>query len=229
MLEPMDATFLLVHSPSVGPSTWNPVAAELRARRRRAVVPTLTEVTSGPPPYWPRVVDQVSMAAPDGPVVVVAHSNAGLYVPLVAERLRGQVTAVLFVDAALPPRRGSIPAAESDHLTFLGAMADENGLLPRWTDWWPEEMVSALVPDRRTRDEIVAEQPRLPLLYYSQHIPVPHTWDRVRGAYLWFSDPYERTAKEADERGWPVTRIPGDHLHQVVAPGAVADWLISVS
>ncbi|MFC0864258.1 hypothetical protein ACFHYQ_18350 [Sphaerimonospora cavernae] len=29
--------------------------------------------------------------------------------------------------------------------------------------------------------------------------------------------------------GWPTHRIPGEHLHQIFAPEAVADWLLTSS
>ncbi|WP_214109491.1 alpha/beta hydrolase [Acrocarpospora catenulata] len=225
----MDATFVLVHSPSVGPATWRAVAEELRARGRRVVVPSLVDIGAGAPPYWPRVVDEVVAAAPAGPIALVAHSNAGLFMPLMVEALRGQIAVCLFVDAALPPRTGSVAAAEPEHLAFLGALADSDGILPRWTDWWPDEAIAQLVPDDVLRREVIAEQPRLPLAYYTQNIPVPAKWDHVRGAYLWFSEPYARAAKEADERGWPVARIPGDHLHQLVAPADIAAWLVNAA
>ena len=223
-------TFVLVHSPSVGPSTWTPVAAVLRERGRAAVVPTLVDVTAGPGPYWPRVVSEVAASTPTGPLVIVAHSNAGLFVPLIVEALRDQVSCALFVDAALPPRRtGSVKVAEPEFLEFLTGLADERGMLPRWTDWWSEEDVAALIPDEAQRRTVVAEQPRLPLDYYTQEIPVPSRWDHVRGAYLWFGEPYANLAKEAEERGWPVTRIPGEHLHQIVDPPATAAWLIDAA
>ncbi|GAA4555429.1 alpha/beta hydrolase [Planotetraspora kaengkrachanensis] len=224
----MDITFLLVHSPSVGPSTWTPVAEVLRARGHRAVVPSLVDVTAGPAPYWPRVVDQAAASAPpEGPVTVVAHSNAGLFVPLIAQALRERVTSCLFVDAALPPRQGTVTAAEPEFLPFLRSMTDDSGVLPRWTDWWGEEDVAAMFPDEATRRVVVTEQPRLPLGYYLEEIPVPPHWDSVAGAYLWFGDAYAAIAAEAAERGWPVGRIPGEHLHQVCAPGEVADWLVA--
>ena len=40
----MDAVFVLVHSPSVGPGTWCPVAGELRAGGATVVVPSLAGV-----------------------------------------------------------------------------------------------------------------------------------------------------------------------------------------
>src|SRR5262245_37925658 len=199
MLERMD-TFGLVHSPSVGPSTWTPVAEVLRARGRAAVVPSLVDVTVGPGPYWPRVVAEVAASTPTGPLTIVAHSNAGLFVPLIVEALRYQVSSALFVDAALPPRHtGSVSATEPEFLEFLTGLADESGMLPRWTDWWDEQDVAALLPDETRRRAIVAEQPRLPLDYYTQEIPVPSRWDHVRGAYLWFGEPYAGLAKEAGE------------------------------
>ncbi|MFI7035467.1 alpha/beta hydrolase [Microbispora rosea] len=223
----MDVSFLLVHSPSVGPSTWTPVAETLRARGHTAVVPRLTDVTAGPPPYWPRVVSEVAASAPRGPLAVVAHSNAGLFVPLIAQALAGQVAACLFVDAAVPPRSGVCQAAEPEHLAFLLSLADDAGVLPRWTDWWPEDDVAALLPDPVIRQVVVAEQARLPLAYYQEEIPVPARWDHLRSGYLWFADAYAALAHEAGERGWPVARIPGEHLHQLVAPEAVADWLLA--
>lgn len=82
----MQPVFVLVHSPSVGPPTWAPVATQLEARDWRSVVPSLRDVAAAGPPFWPRVVDDV-IAAMSGldaiePVVLVAHNNAGLFMPL---------------------------------------------------------------------------------------------------------------------------------------------------
>ena len=48
--------FVLVHSPLVGPATWEPVARELAARGHCALVPSLLHVSDGEPPVWPRVL-----------------------------------------------------------------------------------------------------------------------------------------------------------------------------
>jgi pimeloyl-ACP methyl ester carboxylesterase len=226
MLDRMDPVFVLVHSPSVGPSTWTPVAEALRSRGRAAVVPSLLQITAAGPPYWPHVVTALTESVPVGPLVLVAHSNAGLFVPAIAEILGDQVTACLFADAALPPPSGPVRVAEPEFIPFLRELSDEAGVLPRWTDWWPEEEVAAMLPDEATRRTVVAEQPRLPLDYYLQEIPVPSGWDRVPCAYLWYGEPYGTIAKEAGRRGWPVRHIPGAHLHQLLAPEAVADWMI---
>ncbi|WP_204014977.1 alpha/beta hydrolase [Sphaerimonospora thailandensis] len=166
---------------------------------------------------------------PQEPLVLVPHSNAGLFIPLLVEALGERVTGCLFADAALPPSHGAVQAAEPEFLPFLRGLADDAGLLPRWTDWWDEDAVAALLPDETVRRSVVGEQPRLPLAYYLQEVPVPSGWDRAPCSYLWFSTPYGKTAAEAARRGWPTHRIPGEHLHQLFAPEAVADWLLTSS
>ena len=105
--------FVLVHSPSVGPSTWTPVADRLSARGYPTRVPTLTSVATGTPPFWPHVVDAVLASLTDlpadQPVVLVAHSNAGLFVPVIRKALHHPVLACVFVDASLPARTGETP------------------------------------------------------------------------------------------------------------------------
>jgi len=59
-------------------------------------------------------------ALPDEPVVLVPHSNAGLYVPALAVRRR--VLATVFVDAALPPTNArTTTAAPASFYGFLAA------------------------------------------------------------------------------------------------------------
>ena len=225
----MKATFVLVHSPSVGPSTWQPVAAALQRRGHAAVVPDLTGVTVGGAPYWPRVVETVRAAAPGTPIVLAAHSNAGLFVPVISEGLGGRVVACLFADARVPPESGLVRAAEEEFLPFLRDLAGDAGVLPRWTDWWSADDVAAMLPDPAVRERVVAEQARLPLGYYTDPVPVPAGWDAVRCSFLWYGPPYDRTADAARRRGWPVSRVPGEHLHQVVDPEAVTDEMLKLT
>ena len=114
--EGMKPVFVLVHSPSVGPSTWLPVADRLVSAGYQARVPSVLDVCEGAPPYWPRIVDAVhddlNQVPTDAPLVLVAHSNAGLFLPAIRSGLARPVIGSIFVDAALPARRGSTPAAE---------------------------------------------------------------------------------------------------------------------
>jgi pimeloyl-ACP methyl ester carboxylesterase len=234
--------FVLVHSPSVGPSTWRPVADRLASLGRDAVVPSLRRVAEAPPPYWPVVVDVVVDAvvdalagaggpAPGGggerPLVLVAHSNAGLFVPVLVAGLGDRVAGCVFVDAALPPPAGEAPAAPPEFLALLREKAS-GGILPRWTDWWDEEDVARLLPDERTRRTVIDDQPMLPLAYYEASIPIPAGWDRRPCAYVLFGPPYDDLAGAARARGWPVEHLPGGHLHQVVDPDGVARLLTAL-
>jgi hypothetical protein len=161
-------------------------------------------------------------------LVLVAHSNAGLFLPVITAALPGQVRGSIFVDAALPPASGAAPVAPPELLALLRDKASD-GLLPRWTDWWDEAEVAALFPDERTRQAVTEEQPRLPLSYYEASVPVPTGWDARPCAYLLFGPPYDELATEARGRGWIVEQLPGRHLHQLVDPDGVAQSLLAIT
>ena len=228
----MATSFVLVHSPSVGPRTWQPVAHRLTQLGWHAAVPPLLGVGQEGPPFWPRVVDAVrarlDTSGPNQGIVLVAHSNAGLFIPVITTALPGQVLGCIFVDAALPPPSGTAPVAPPELLALLRGKAS-GGLLPRWTDWWEEEDVAPLFPDQQTRQAVTEEQPRLPLSYYEASVPVPTGWDVRPCAYLLFGPPYDEAATEAQGRGWLVEQLPGGHLHQLVDPDGVARRLLAIA
>lgn len=76
---------------------------------------------------------------------------------------------------------------------------------------------------------VSAEQPRLPLSYYEQQIPVPGGWNNRPCGYLLFGPPYDRMAQEARERDWDVEQVPGRHLHQLVDPDTVAARIVAMT
>ncbi|WP_406432445.1 alpha/beta hydrolase [Streptomyces sp. NBC_00631] len=226
----MQPIFVLVHSPSVGPSTWRPVAEHLTAAGHQVRVPSLLHIGAGAPPFWPRVVDAVRddlrQVPADSPVTLVVHSNAGLFLPVIRSGLDQPVAGSIFVDAALPARIGPTPVATPELLEFLSPMA-VNGRLPRWTDWWEEADVAPMFSDPVVRRTVTEEQPTLPLSYYEQHIPTPRAWDDHPCSYLLFGPPYDDLAAEARQRGWRVAHLPGAHLHQIVDPAGTARHLVA--
>ncbi|MFJ8201034.1 alpha/beta hydrolase [Streptomyces sp. NPDC096152] len=228
----MRPIFVLVHSPSVGPSTWHPAAEHLTAAGCQVLVPSLLHIGAGAPPFWPRTVsavrDHLRQISADRPLTLVAHSNAGLFLPTIRSGLDHPVTGSIFVDAALPARIGPTPVATPEVLDFLRPMA-VNGKLPRWTDWWDEADLAPMFSDPVMRQTVVEEQPSLPLSYYEQHIPVPDGWDDHPCSYLLFGPPYDGLAAEARERGWQVAHLPGGHLHQIVDPAGTARHLIELA
>lgn len=220
------ARFVLIHSPVVGPYTWQLVAARLAGLGHEVTVPSLLAVGDFGPPFWPHVVSAVTAALagvdPDQPLVLVAHSNAGNFVSVVRRALAQPVLCSVFADATVPGRRGTAATAGEGFQEFLRGMAEPDGRLPKWTDWWPGEDLTPLFPDARTRELVAGELPRLPLAYYAEQVPVPAGWDDHPCAYLHFSAGYDGEAQKAAARGWPVRDLPGEHLHQLVDPAGVA-------
>jgi hypothetical protein len=49
----MQPVFVLVHSPSVGPLTWAPVADRLEARDQDSIVPSLLDVADAAARFGP--------------------------------------------------------------------------------------------------------------------------------------------------------------------------------
>lgn len=209
--------FALLASPFLGVSVWEPVAELLRAAGHDVVLAgggdSVESVRAG----------YLTAIAGGEPVVVVAHSNAGNFVPaIVAER---SVERIVLVDAVLPIAEGAQPIAPPELVDTIAPMADSDGLLPPWTDWF--EGIAALFPDAETRASIEATEPRMPLAYLRSTLTVP-SWRHVPGAYVAFGTTYAREQAAARALGWPVVVLDGLHLHMLVDPGAVVTAIEAV-
>ncbi|QWF22918.1 hypothetical protein KM427_04040 [Nocardioides sp. LMS-CY] len=205
---------LLLPSPLLGPASWAPVARLLGA-------PVADPAGATRPEQVLAAYERAAEGLDD--LVLVPHSNAGLYAPLLAERLGAVAT--VYVDAALPgsgDSGDSVALAPPAFLEFVSGLVRDDRLLPPWTRWWDAADVDGLFPDAATRAAVEAEQPRLPLTYFTPRLPVPSGWAERPSAYLAFGDTYADEIAAATGRGWPVAAIPGRHLHQLVAPGEVA-------
>jgi hypothetical protein len=229
----MRTLFTLVHSPLVGPLTWQATAEVLRERGRQVAVPSLADGVEGGPPYYARLAgqasEQIRAAVGGAPVVLVGHSGAGALLPSIAEAVSVPVTAAVFVDAILP----------HPGLTWFGTAPDElgaqlrdlarDGRLPPWDRWFPPGVVEALLPDEELRARFLGELPSLPLAYFQERAPSVAGWpSAVPCGYLRLSEAYETTATEAERRGWPVVREAADHLAMLHRPDRVADLLAQV-
>ena len=219
----MVPSLVLIHSPFLGPATWQPTARALADLGRRVHVPSLLAVARSAPPYWPAGVDAIVRSAGDERVVLVAHSNAGLYVPAAVGALGDRVRGVVFVDAALP---GAGHYTTSD---FLRGLATVDGLLPPWTSWWDDADVAGLFPDAAVQADVEAEQPRMPLAYYDHLPPAPRDWAVPPCGYVWFGAPYDKGAAQAVAHGWPTAHLPGSHLHMLADPDAVAAAVLQIA
>jgi hypothetical protein len=154
--------------------------------------------------------------------VVVAHSGAGVLVPLVVDRLRA--TTAVFVDALLPGN------PTSDRFRgFLATLPVDAGFLPRWSDWWSPEQLAELVPDPELRARIVADESRLPVAFYDQRVPVPPSWPPPRAGYLALSPAYGNELAEARRLGWPTRELAGGHLDLATRPAEVAADILALA
>lgn len=218
---------VFVHSPLVGPLTWEPVAACFRRRGYPVVVCSLAGVTDGGPPYYWRIAEAAARAVVDTegdrPVVLVGHSGAGALLPAIADAVGGRVRGAVLVDAIHPHPDSSwldtAPAQLREHLAGLVWA----GRLPAWNEWFPSDVFDALLPDVGMRERFIAELPRLPVAYFEEPAPVALNWPAVRCAYVRLSEAYDRSADEAEHRGWWVHRENADHLAMLTQPDRVTD------
>lgn len=215
-------SFALLGSPFLGPEVWTPVADRLVAEGHRATV----VAGNGSTPHEV-ALNFLAALPPDDDLVLVPHSNAGLYIAgLVAARA---LRAVVFVDAVYPGPARTTPVAPPELVEELSSRVDDRGLLPPWTSWWPAAEVDALLPDEATRRVVEAGQRRLPAAYLSDRVSTPPGWEAVRGAYLAFGETYALELDLAREWEWPVAVLDGGHLHQLVDPVGVAGAIVQLA
>jgi hypothetical protein len=221
----MGARLLFVHSPLVGCTTWDLVAAGLAGHGHQVASPDLTSTVAVGPPYCSRQAEVIARSASGQPAILIGHSGAG---PLLAAAgaLIGRVSGYVFADAGLPaPGRSWMDTAPPGLAAQLREMADAQGWLPPWPRWWGEEVLAELIPDPGLRRRFTASCPRLPLAMFEEiHPPVPR-WPDAPCAYLQLSDAYVDQAAQARHRGWPVTQLASHHLAPLTDPALVAGSL----
>lgn len=215
-------TWLLVHSPLLGPRSWAPVAVELTALGDVAKVPDLRPALGTGPPFAAEQARLAAAAAAPGPLVLVAHSGAGPLLPAVAAALADRaipVAAGVFVDAGLPQpgrtRRSTLPTGLAAHLDALAV----DTWLPPWPRWWEPEDLAGLLPDPDARTALSVNCPPLPVALFDEQLP---PGPDLAGGYLRLSAAYDDEARAAAERGWPVSQLDADHLAPLTRPREVA-------
>ncbi len=220
-----ELTLVLLHSPLVGPLTWTATAECLRREGLPTAVPTL--VLDGDPPYYRRVADSTAAAVATigTPLVLVAHSAAGAFLPPITEAIGNRVRAMIFVDALLPhPGLSSLDSAPPQAAKMLTDEAGD-GYLPPWHTWFPPGLIEELLPDPDLRHRFIAEIAPPPLAYFEEPAPETPGLPETRCAYLQLSQAYEGAADEAERRDWLVHRVNADHLTMLTNPEAIAELI----
>lgn len=219
------SSFVLVHSPLVGPYTWQPVSEELRRRGHLAVVPRLNNSPRTGRSYLEEHSRDIAEAAAglgEKRVVLVAHSGGGMLLPYAGSRLK-RCSGYIFVDAALPHHgKSRLDLFGPEEAAQFRARAI-NGMIPPWT----EEMLVGLLPDDGVRRRFAGDLAPMPLAVYEEPILVPAGWPDAPCGYLRFTggDTYLPDYLEAQRRGWAVEEFAGHHFAMLVDPPAVAQRL----
>lgn len=224
----MPVHLTLVHSPLVGPATWETLGPAVRDRGHQVSVSDLTVTLSKGPPYVRRQIDVVATSVGQGPTILVGHSGAGPLLAAAADACTGRVEGYLFIDAGLPiPGLSWFDTAPAERVAQLRDMA-RDGWLPPWSRWWGPEALEALLPDPELRGHFDAGCPSLPLAMFAEATPASPGWADRPGAYLRLSDAYQQPADQARALGWPVIELAGHHLSVLSDPALLLDPLLDL-
>jgi hypothetical protein len=211
----------LIPSPFVGASSWQPTAECL---------PDAIAVDYGglsPPDWYDGIARRIAARVDDRPWVAVLHSGAGGFAPAIASAAHN-LSGFIFVDAVLPHPGKSI--LENAPIRFAEVLkrATVNGILKPWNEWFESDPAVLLISDADTRTNFVRDLPRVPFAFLEAKTPVESDWERLPSAYLQLSQVYEKTAAEAERRGWFVQREDMHHLAMASDPTRVAKILESI-
>lgn len=221
-------TFVLVHSPLLGPGSWAPVAEELRSRRQAVTVPDLRSALDQPV-IWEAQVKAVVDALPSGSdrtLWFVAHSGAGPLLPAIQARLEGPPAGYLFVDAAMPhPGRSRLETLPQE-LRIRFRMLEEEGVLRPWHRWFGSDTIERLLPDPAMRERFVAELPQVPMRMFEEKLPDNRGWPNAPCCYLRLSEAYLQESVAAVGLGCRAAVLEGDHLSIVTRPRQVVDAML---
>lgn len=219
-------------SPLLGPASWQAVADVMEAEGQETLIADPAMTTAGCGDHITPWIDEVLQApvpTDDLPVIVVGHSAASPRVPLATRYLIDagwNVEALVCVDGRFPDGRAFTESA-SHFGDMLDGLVRPDDYLPPWPRWWGS-LVEGLVVDKVARDRVFKEARPVPRAWFDQPCPVPELPPEVRRAFLSFGPGYTESYDRAHAAGWMTYRLTGDHLHQVVAPGAVASTLMAM-
>ena len=139
--------------------TWDRVAASLAGHGYEVGIPDLTGTVAAGPPYYQRQAEVIAGSVSGRPAILIGHSGAG---PLLATlgSIIDQVRGYIFVDAGpTVPGQTAMETMPPDLAAQLREMADADGWLPPWPQWWGDEVLAELISDTDTRRRFAPAAP----------------------------------------------------------------------
>jgi hypothetical protein len=229
----MDLThFVLVTGPFVGRSSMLDTAQALRDADVMVTEPDPHALHSDRLPTLEDWAASMLPAIPRTPAPLVVGYSAGT---VLAAWLAPRVGAagLIFVDGEIPPTEGPCPILPPRVAARLEPRAGPEGL-PRWSDWWPQDMAEPLGLGllARERPDLVAamrgEERAFPVDWLHQRLALD-PWDHLPTGYLRLSHFFDAQARAAADRGWPVEHIEGSHPHPAIMGTETAGALMAVA
>ena len=222
--------YVLIHSPLVGPLTWSLVAEQLRQRGSEVIVPTLSDSPNSNEPFWKQHADSVSQSlaelSKDKHLILVAHSGAGPLLSVIRRSFVNPIHAYVFADAGIPrdgaTRLDLMKSEDPEWAAQFQKYLEGGGLFP---DWGFDDL-QEIIPEEPLRRQMVAEIRPRGLTFFTEPIPVFEGWPDARCVYIQFSPPYQSSAKQARQAGWPVHELAAGHFHMLVDPVAVTELIL---
>ena len=223
-------TFCLMHSSGQGPQGWKLLVDELQRRGHRALTPAfdVTKTDEGAEFHAETIIEALRESGQrPTDVICVAHSAAGIYLPIVAERWRPR--RMIFLAALIPqPGHSIIEQFNADPSMFNPAWVGKNPM----DDSVALEFVYHDCPTDRIEWALSTR-----VLFYAkqameERCPLS-VWPSVPASYIACLD--DRTIAPAWQmraaREWLNVEpfvLPGGHCPNVSHPEVLAEVLVKI-
>lgn len=228
----MPSDIVLIQGPLVGASGMMPLADELRARGLHVHVPDVLHGQETPPRWSAWSTHLMRLLSLDGRIpVLVGYSASTTLAAELATRIPTQ--GIVFLDGDIPPATGRVAPGSERLRRRVQALDDGDGRLPLWSNWFTADEeravigVTALQANAKAWDAFKRDQPRMTRDWFLDEIDLS-PWGGVAAGYVQLCSYFDRSAEEAEKRGWPVVRLEGTHLHPTLEPQETAEAILRV-
>jgi hypothetical protein len=228
----MLADIVIIQGPLVGASGMTPLADRLRATGLRVHVPDVLAGQETPPRWSAWSTRLTRLLSLDGKIpVLIGYSASTVLAAEIATAI--PTRGIIFLDGDIPPAAGRVAPGSERVRRRVEALDDREGRLPPWSDWFTTDEeraiigISALRANEKAWEEFKRDQPRMPRDWFNDEVDLS-PWGHVAAGYVQLCKYFDRSAEEAEKRGWPVVRLKGTHLHPVINPQETAEAILRI-